>query len=94
MTAHYDVEYAIQNRSDLRQKRFETDDPVACEQFLATALDKGYRIQQIQRDGVPIRGNQFDNMIRMAAGIMAQEHLRRSLHVNNIEAHYRFGCPA
>ncbi|MDB6023922.1 MAG: hypothetical protein JWM68_145 [Verrucomicrobiales bacterium] len=94
MTAKYDVEYALRGRGFFQIKNFETDDPVACETFLMQALEKGYRIQHIHRDGAPLGGARFDNMIKTAAGMLAQEHLCKSLEVDSVEAHYRFGCPA
>ncbi len=94
MKAKYDIEYAMGNRGYTRIKNFETDDPVACETFLMEALEKGYKIQDIRRDGLPIQGVRFDNMIKTAAGMLAREHVCKSLDVDNLEAHYRFGCPA
>ena len=92
--AKYDVEYAIRNRGLERIKNFETDDPVACESFLVEALEKGYQIHNIRHNGMPIEGTRFDTMIKTAAGLLAQEHLRKSFGVSTVEAHYRFGCPA
>ncbi len=94
MMAKYDVEYAMRDRGFERMKNFETDDPVACEEFLAEALEKGYIINDIRHNGLPIRGVRFDNMIKTAAGLLAREHVCKSLEVDNVEAHYRFGCPA
>ncbi len=90
----YDVEYAMQGRGFSRIKNFETDDPVACESFLRDALEKGYKIQTIKHDGMPIQGTRFDSMIKTAAGLLAQEHVCKALDVDTVEAHYRFGCPA
>lgn len=94
MSSRYDVEYAMPGRGIRRARKFETDDPVACETFLAEALEKGYKIQSIQHDGMPLQGTRFDSMIKTAAGLMTQNHLCKSLDVDNVEAHYRFGCPA
>jgi hypothetical protein len=94
MNAKYEVEYRIQERGLQRVKTFETDDPVGCETFLVEALEQGYSIQSIVHNGMPIKGNRFDTMIKTAAGLLAQEHVCKSMDVDTVEAHYRFGCPA
>ena len=95
MKTKYDVKYALQRRGGLDLvKDFETDDPVACETFLMEALEKGYKIQEIHRNGTPLVGHSFDNMIKTAAGMMTKEHVCKSLDVDSVDAHYRFGCLA
>ncbi|HTI72745.1 MAG TPA: hypothetical protein VMF06_22420 [Candidatus Limnocylindria bacterium] len=71
-----------------------TDDPVACETFLADLLERKLRIQQILHEGVALPPHQADALIRTAAGILASRHVCASLGINSEEAHARFGLPA
>ena len=90
----YEVEYSSGNRGDAAIQRHKTDDPVACEMFLSDLLEKGKKIHDVLRDGKPLGQHAFDGMIKSAAGMMTQEHVCKSLDVDSVEAHYRFGVPA
>ena len=90
----YEVEYSRGERSDARIQTHATDDPVACEKFLCDLLENGAKIHNISRDGRALGKGAFDGMIKSAAGMLAQEHVCKSLDCDSVEAHYRFGVPA
>lgn len=98
MIAKYNIEYAIplQGR-DHRHEQTQhhlTDDPVICEAFLSELLERGITIKSVSHEGVALPQNEFDMMIKTAAGMLATRHICRSLGVDSEEAHHRFGSPA
>ena len=98
MIAKYNIEYAIplQGR-DHRHEQTQhhlTDDPVICEAFLSELLERGITIKSVSHQGVALPKNEFDMMIKTAAGMLATRHICRSLGVDSAEAHHRFGSPA
>jgi len=94
MLAKYNVEYSIPlPRHDLSHHHV-TDDPVACEEFLAELIERRFKIIGISHQGVALPRVDFDRMIKTAAGIVMARHLTASLGIGTIEAHDRFGTPA
>ena len=94
MLAKYKIEYAIPfNRHDQPHQHL-TDDPVACEEFLAELLERGFKIGAVLHEGVALPKVEFDKLIRTASGLLATKHICRSLGIDSAEAHHRFGSPA
>ena len=98
MIAKYNIEYAIplqgRDHSHEQTQHHLTDDPVICEAFLSELLERGIKIKSVSHEGVALPGNEFDRMIKTAAGMLATRHISRSLGVDSVEAHHRFGSPA
>jgi hypothetical protein len=51
-------------------------------------------IKSVSHEGVALPRIEFDNMIKSAVGMLATRHICRSLGVDSVEAHHRFGFPA
>lgn len=91
---NYEIEYSSGNRGDSKLQSYSTDDPIACENFLVDLLERGQKIRKISHGGDALSQDGFDRMIKAAAGILAKNHVCKSLGVDSLEAHYRFGVPA
>jgi hypothetical protein len=95
MLAKYKVDYAMPFNGHLTATHHQlTNDPVACEQFLAELIDRGFKIERISHEGVELPEAEADKMIKTAAGIMTRRHLCTALDIDTIEAHRRFGTAA
>ena len=94
MLAKYNVEYAIPFNRHEQPHHHLTDDPVACEEFLCELLERGFKIKGLTHQGLTLPANEFDRMIKTAAGMLAARHICRSLGIDSVTAHRRFGSPA
>ena len=94
MIARYNVEYGIPFSKHVLAQHHLTDDPVACEEFLADLLERGFKIVSIHHQGVELPKAEFDKMIKTAAGMLVARHVCASLGIDTVEAHDRFGTPA
>ena len=94
MLAKYKIEYAVPFHSHEAPHHYLTDDPVAGEEFLAELLERGLKIKGISHEGVALPRVDTDKMIKTAAGILATRHICRSLGIDSVEAHHRFGSVA
>jgi hypothetical protein len=94
MLAKYKIEYGIKFHGHTQKHHHLTDDPVAAEQFLSELLERGFQIDGVLHEGVPLPKNESDRMIKTAAGMLATRHICASLGIDTIEAHHRFGSPA
>ena len=91
MLAKYNIEYVIPFRRNAEVFHYRSDDPVACEEFLSELLERGCSIKAIRHDGVEMPKPDFDNMLKVAAGMMTSRAICVSLGTSKEEAHYRFG---
>ena len=71
--------------------RYSSDDPVACEEFIGELLERGYRIVEIDHEGVAVSRVDFDKLIKSAAGALAARRICASLNIKPEEEHFRFG---
>lgn len=94
MIAKYKIDYSIQFNRHTQSQHHLTNDPVACEEFLLELLERGFRIDGVSHEGVPLPAHEFDQMVRTAAGMLATRHICASLGIDTAEAHKRFGSPA
>ena len=94
MLAKYKVEYAIPFHGHDQPHQYVTDDPVACESFIAQLLERGFKITQVLHEGAVLPRLEFDRLIKTAAGIVANALICTSLGIDPAEAHHRFGAPA
>ncbi|MEW6302409.1 MAG: hypothetical protein AB1705_03000 [Verrucomicrobiota bacterium] len=94
MIAKYHVEYAVRFSKHEQVSHYQTDDPVACEQFLVELLERGLKIRDIKHDGVSLPRTDFDGLLKNAAGMLAAKHLCASLDMEPEEEHFRFGFAA
>lgn len=94
MIPKYKIEYTVPFSRHEMPSFHVTDDPVACEEFLTELLDYGFKIKAVLHEGVALPKVEFDKMIKTAAGILATNHICRSLGIDRVDAHHRFGSPA
>ena len=94
MIPKYKIEYAIPFNRHALPHYYVTDDPVACEEFLTELLDHGVKIIEVQHEGIALPKVESDKLIKTAAGILATNHICKSLGIDRVEAHHRFGSPA
>lgn len=94
MLAKYKIDYAIPFHSHEQPHHYLTNDPVACEEFLTELLERGFKITNVLHEGVALPKVDFDRLIKTAAGVLATNHICKSLGVDRVDAHHRFGSPA
>jgi hypothetical protein len=96
MIPKYRIEYSIEFGGHQQRDThdFQTDDPVACEEFLVTLLERGIRINAIRHEGVELTARESDALVRNAASTLAARHVGKSLGLNAEQVHYRFGLAA
>jgi hypothetical protein len=70
---------------------YSTDDPVACEEFVEELLERGFVIRAIKHEGVELPKQEFDKLVKTAAGMLASKQICASLGIKPEEQHYRFG---
>jgi hypothetical protein len=70
---------------------YSTDDPVACEEFVEELLERGFVIRAIKHEGVELPKQDFDKLVKTAAGMLASKQICASLGIKPEEQHYRFG---
>jgi len=91
MLPKYTIEYEAQFKRRPERDHYSGDDPVACEEFLAELLERGYRIMAIRHDGLELSKPGFDKLIKTAAGRLTARSICTSLGIATEEEHYRFG---
>ena len=93
MIPKYHIEYAIEfgGHREPHVHDFQTDDPVACEEFLVAVLECGLRITAIKHEGVDLTQRESDALVKNAATTLAAKHVAKSLGLNAEQVHYRFG---
>ena len=94
MLPKYTVEYTTQFKKHAQPNQYGTDDPVACEEFVQELLARGLKVQDIKHDGLSLPMSEFDNLIKIAAEVLAAKQVCTSLGIDREQAHYRFGLPA
>lgn len=90
MMNKFTIEYTQQLR-DGKLHQYRSDDPVACQEFLEELLERGCHIRAIRHAGIDLPGQDFDKMIKTAAGMLASKAIRVSLGISTEEEHFRFG---
>jgi hypothetical protein len=94
MLPKYTIEYRTQFKKHAQTNHYSSDDPVACEEFVEELLDRGFRIQAIKHEGLDLPKNDFDKMIKTAAGMLASKRICAALGIKPDEEHFRFGFVA
>ena len=94
MLAKYSVEFTISFRRHKMSHHYRTDDPVAFEEFIVELLEKGHRLENIFREGIPLPQHEADKILKTAATLLAAKHLRLSLGIDEAETRHRFALPA
>ena len=94
MIPKYHIVYALKAGNRLHTQDYQTDDPVACEEFLVSLLEHGLRLKSIRHEGVDLGPKDFDEMIRNAARTLAAKHVAQTLNLTAEEVHFRFGLAA
>ncbi len=91
MIAKYHIDYSMDFRKHSQSGNYQTDDPIACQEFLVELLERGVRIDQIKHEGVALSRHDFDKLVKTAAGLLAAKHLCASLKLTPEEEKFRFG---
>ena len=94
MMPKYTVEYRVNFRRGSLPHHHSTDDPVALEEFLAELLERGYLVDKISHEGLPLEGKEFDRPVKAAAQQIAARLLCASLRIKIDEERFRFGFSA
>ncbi len=94
MIAKYHVEYSMQFRNQAHVSHYQTDDPVACTEFLSVLLERDVRIRGIRHEGVELSRVEADRLLKTAASMLAGRRLCQALDLKPDEAHHRFGFTA
>ena len=90
MIPRYTIEYSVSNRNNHAPSHYGTDDPVACEEFLSELLERGLFLRGIKHEGVDLPREEFDRIVKTAAGLMAAKRVCASLQIKPEEERYRF----
>jgi hypothetical protein len=94
MIPKYTIEFSASLRKGAHHGHYSTDDPIACEEFIEELLERGYHVRSIKHDGLELPRNEFDRLIKAAAGMMAARHICASLGIKPEEEKFRFGFAA
>lgn len=94
MLAKYTIEYTTHFRRCAQPNHYSTDDPVACEEFVEELLERGLAIRAIRHEGLELPKNEFDRIVKTAAGMLASRHVCASLGIKAEEEKFRFGFTA
>ncbi len=94
MLPKYTVEYTLRFRKHAQLSHFSTDDPVACEEFVEELLERGLAVRSIKHEGVELSRNEFDRIVKTAAGMLASKRVCASLGIKPEEEKFRFGFTA
>lgn len=94
MIPKYTVDYHLKFRRHSQVLHYNTDDPVACEEFLSELLERGYKIDAVKHEGVNLPPKDFDKLIKTAAGMLAARRICASLGIDVDEEKFRFGMAA
>ena len=94
MIPKYTIEYSAQFKKHALTNHYSTDDPVSCEEFVEELLERGFRVKTIKHEGLDLPREDFDKIVKTAAGMLASKHICASLAIKPEEEHYRFGFAA
>lgn len=94
MIPKYTVEYTAKFKRHAQANHYSTDDPVACEEFVEELLERGHAVRAIKHEGVELPKNEFDRIVKTAAGMLASRHICASLGIKAEEEKFRFGFTA
>ena len=94
MIPKYTVEYTTAFKKHAQPNHYSTDDPVACEEFVEELLERGVAIRAIKHEGMELPKNEFDRIVKTAAGMLASKHVCASLGIKAEEEKFRFGFTA
>lgn len=96
MLAKYSVEYSAAPRkhSPPPHEFYYTDDPLACQQFIEDALERGLALHTVRHEGAELGPAEFDRMIKLAASAIASKRICTSLNIKTDEERFRFGFAA
>ena len=94
MIAKYNIEFSLGHGGGVGPNHYQTDDPVACEEFLKMLLERKVRIVAVKHEGLAMEGKQLDRMLKTAAAMMVSDHLCACLGIDRGEEQFRFGFTA
>ena len=96
MIPKYTIEYSVEfgRHNHVPVNHYSTDDPVACEEFLAELLERGAQIRAIKHEGLDLPKPDFDKMIKTSAGMLASKRICAALGIKPDEERFRFGFAA
>ena len=94
MLPKYTVEYTTHIRGHAQPNHHSADDPIAFQEFVLELLERGCGIRAIKHEGLELPKNEFDRIVKTAAGMLASKHICASLGIKPEEEKYRFGFTA
>lgn len=94
MIAKYHIEYTVEFGRHTQTHNYQSDDPVATEEFLSELLERSLRINSIRHEGVELPPADFDRMVKTAGNMLVARHICKSLKLTPEEEHFRFGFSA
>jgi hypothetical protein len=94
MIPKYTIEYGSNFQKHAPLNHYSTDDPVACEEFVAELLEDGYSLKGIKHEGLNLPRNEFDRVVKTAAGMLASKQVCKLLGIKPEEEKFRFGFAA
>lgn len=94
MLPKYTIEFTTNFRRHPQPHHYSTDDPVACEEFVEELLERGLGIRAIKHEGLDLPKQDFDRIVKTAAGMLASKRVCASLGIKAEEEKYRFGFTA
>lgn len=94
MLAKYHIEYDVEFGRQVQRHHYQSDDPVAVEEFLVELLERQLPIAVLRHEGVEMSRAESDRMLKTAANMLAARHLCRSLKLSAEEERFRFGFTA
>ena len=94
MLPKYTVEYSPGFSRRAQPHHYSSDDPIACEEFLAELLERGFRILAIRHEGMDLARPEFDRLVKTAGGMVAAQRVCKALNIKPEEEKYRFGFAA
>ena len=96
MIPKYTIEYSVEfNRHNhVPINHYSTDDPVACEEFLAELLERGGKLLAIKHEGLHLSKADFDRLIKTSAGMLVSKRICAALGIKPDEERFRFGFAA
>ena len=93
MLTKYHVEFSVLLEHRRLLNDFRTDDPVELERFISDLLLRGYKINSVSHQGVPLPQHEFDSAVLLGAKTAMIKLLTGALDIDEAEMRHRFSGP-
>ena len=92
MLANYHVQFSIPLEHRRLANDFHTDDPVELERFISDLLLRGYKINSISHQGVPLTQPEFDAAVLLGVKTAMIKLLTAALDIDEAKMRHRFAA--